>query len=229
MYVGHFAIGVAIKSASPKTPALPILLGIGVLDLLDGLFIILGIDRITPDLAAGPYLFFDMIRIDWDHSLLMATITSGLWGLLFIRTRTTALLAGSAAFSHFLADLVVHNADLALYPGSTAHLGFGLWGRLGVASWALEGVFAAILLALAWHQFIGRGVRIRGPCVLLGLMYLQLSPWLSPMKIAAAQSEPYAHIAHAMLVIVGFAIPALLLSRMIDGAERSALRHSTTP
>ena len=36
MYVGHFAIGVAIKSVSPKTPTLPIMLGVGFMDIVDG-------------------------------------------------------------------------------------------------------------------------------------------------------------------------------------------------
>lgn len=45
MYVGHFAIGLAIKARHPEIPALPILLGVGFLDILDGLFIIVGCCR----------------------------------------------------------------------------------------------------------------------------------------------------------------------------------------
>ena len=34
---------------------------------------------------------------------------------------------GLAVFSHFLLDLVMHPPDMALWPGSTVHLGIGLW------------------------------------------------------------------------------------------------------
>ena len=93
MYVGHFAIGVAIKSVSPKTPTLPIMLGVGFTDIIDGLLIIAGADRVTPNLNSGPYLFFDLTFIDWDHSLLMATVLSLLWASLFWRDKLTAWIA----------------------------------------------------------------------------------------------------------------------------------------
>src|SRR5579862_4849503 len=104
MYVGHFAIGVALKSVSPKTPALPIVLGVAVMDIVDGLAILAGADHITANLASGPYLYFDMTFIDWDHSLVMAIVLSLLWAGLFWRNRRTAVIAGVAVFSHFLAD-----------------------------------------------------------------------------------------------------------------------------
>src|SRR5262249_41107171 len=149
MYVGHFAIGVAIKSVSPKTPTLPIMLGVGLMDIVDGLLIVAGVDRVTPNLNSGPYLFFDLTFIDWDHSLFMAIALSLLWAAVFRSDRRTALITGLAVFSHFLADWPVHNHDLALYPYSEAHLGYGLWGRLGTTSWLLEGAFVLVLIASA--------------------------------------------------------------------------------
>ena len=116
MYVGHFAIGVAIKSVSPKTPTLPIMLGVGLMDIVDGLLIVAGVDRVTPNLNSGPYLFFDLTFIDWDHSLLMAIVLSLVWAAVFWSDKRTAVIASLAVFSHFLADWPVHNHDLALYP-----------------------------------------------------------------------------------------------------------------
>jgi hypothetical protein len=54
MYVGHFAIGLAMKAKYPKIPALPLMIGVGFLDLLDGIFIMLGFDTVTPNLKSGP-------------------------------------------------------------------------------------------------------------------------------------------------------------------------------
>ncbi|MBT2322415.1 hypothetical protein J7E62_08670 [Variovorax paradoxus] len=220
MYAGHFAIGLAIKAAAPRTPALPILMGVGLLDLLDGIFIVLGIDRVAPNLASGPYLYFDLLFIDWDHSLLMAVVLSLVWGAFFLRDRRVAAIAAAAVFSHWLADWPVHNGDLAAYPHSVEHYGYGLWGKLGMGSWLLEGLFAAVLLAYAWTANARRGVGTLWPAVVLVVLFLQLSPWLSPMKIVARFDEPAAHLAHGALVALGFLVPALLLTWLVDRAER---------
>jgi hypothetical protein len=220
MYVGHFAIGLAIKSATPKTPTMPIMLGVGFMDIVDGLLIIAGADRVTPNLNSGPYLFFDLIFIDWDHSALMAIVLSLLWAACFRREKKTAWIAAFAVFSHFLADWPLHNHDLALYPYSDAHLGYGLWGKLGTISWLLEGAFCLALIAFAEWPNSARGVSYRWAVLVLVLLYFQMSPWLSPMKYIAQLSEPAAHLLHGALVAVGFLIPGLLLTWFIDRAER---------
>lgn len=222
MYVGHFAIGLALKARFPQTPTLPLLLGVGFLDLLDGLFIVLGWNTVTPNLAAGPYLFFDLTFIDWDHSLAAALFWSTAWALLFLKDKRVALLAFVAAFSHFVADWPMHNQDLALYPFAATHFGLGAWGRLGTASWVLEGLFAAALTCYAWRSAAQRGVNWAWPSVLMGLLFLNLSPWLSPMWHVAQLDEPAAHLVHGLLVTAGFVQPGLLLTWLIDRAERRA-------
>lgn len=222
MYIGHFAIGLALKARLPKVPALPIMLGIGFLDLLDGLFIVLGWNQVQPNLQAGPYLFFDLSFIDWDHSLLAALCWSALWGALFLRDRRVALIAFIAAFSHFLADWPMHNADLALYPHAAQHLGLGLWGRLGTLAWLLEGVFAALLCWYAQRQNAPRGVRWGAVWLVMLVLFLNLSPWLSPMKQVAQLAEPAAHLVHGVLVTAGFLLPGLLLCWLVTRAEMRA-------
>lgn len=220
MYVGHFAIGLAIKARYPKVPALPIMMGVGFLDLLDGIFILLGFNTVTPNLASGPYLFFDLTFIDWDHSLLAALFWSMIWGLLFIKHRAVAAVAALAAFSHFIADWPMHNSDLALYPYSIEHYGYGLWGKLGTLAWVLEGVFSAVLAVYAWRISARRGVSLVWPCAVLVVLFLQLSPVASPMKFVATLQEPLTHILHGALVSLGFLIPGLLLTWLLDRAER---------
>lgn len=220
MYVGHFAIGLAIKARYPKVPALPIMMGVGFLDLLDGIFILLGFNTVTPNLASGPYLFFDLTFIDWDHSLLAALFWSMIWGLLFIKHRAVAAVAALAAFSHFIADWPMHNSDLALYPHSIEHYGYGLWGKLGTLAWVLEGTFSAVLAVYAWRISARRGVSLVWPCAVLVVLFLQLSPVASPMKFVATLQEPLTHILHGALVSLGFLIPGLLLTWLLDRAER---------
>jgi len=250
MYVGHFAIGLAIRARYPKVPALPIMMGVGFLDLLDGIFILLGFNTVTPNLASGPYLFFDLTFIDWDHSLLaalfwsviwgllfikhravaavaalaafshFALFWSVIWGLLFIKHRAVAAVAALAAFSHFIADWPMHNSDLALYPHSIEHYGYGLWGKLGTLAWVLEGAFSAVLAVYAWRISARRGLSLVWPCTVLVVLFLQLSPVASPMQFVATLQEPLTHILHGALVSLGFLIPGLLLTWLLDRAER---------
>ena len=81
MYFGHYAVAVAVKAKEPDVPVAPLLIGTGLLDILNGAFIMGGLDKVTPNLNASPYLFFDLTFIDWDHSLLMAIFWTALYGL----------------------------------------------------------------------------------------------------------------------------------------------------
>lgn len=228
MYVGHFAIGLALKARYSKIPTLPIMLGVGFLDILDGIFIVLGWDQVTPNLQAGPYLFFDLTFIDWDHSLLAAFFWSAVWAASFLVDRRIAIMAFIAAFSHFIADWPMHNNDLALFPYADTHLGFGLWGKFGTTSWVLEGIFVFALAAYSWVQGAKRNVSLLWPCLVLGLLYLNLSPWLSPMKHVAMLDEPAAHLLHGVLVTVGFLLPGAIITLLIHRVEKKSFVSSRT-
>lgn len=218
MYIGHFAVGFALKARFPQVPALPIMLGVGIMDIFNGIFVIAGISKVTANLNAGPYLYFDLTFIDWDHSMLMAAVIACLWGLVFVRNTLTALVAVAAVASHWLTDWPMHNSDLALYPHSAVHFGWGLWGQLGIYSWLLEGLFAAALVYYAWRQYAKAGVKLIWPSVLMVALFLQLSPWLAPTKFAAMLAEPSAHIVCGVMIAMGFIVPGLILTWMFDRA-----------
>lgn len=139
MYFGHFAVATVIKAKNPDVPAAPIFLGTGVLDILDGAFILAGLDKVTPNLKASPYLFFNLTFIDWDHSFLAALFWSWLWGLIcyyiYKRNKKIGWVAAITAFLHFVCDLPLHNHDLAWYPFSKGHWGMGMWGTYHAWAW----------------------------------------------------------------------------------------------
>ncbi|HOE17072.1 MAG TPA: hypothetical protein PK344_06610 [Syntrophorhabdaceae bacterium] len=221
MYTGHLALGVALKSKFHRVPAIPIIFGSALLDILDGIFIASGIDRVKPNPKSGPYLFTDLTFVDWDHSMLMATIWSLVWGAVFKKNKKDSILAALAVFSHFLIDVPVHNKDLAIYPYSRMRIGWGWWGSLGAFSWILEGVFCAVLLAYAWRETAKRGVSLLWPVVLIAVLFLQLSPWLSPLKFVGGIRKPYIHRLIGALTTIGFLAPCLLLTLLINRAERA--------
>lgn len=183
MYAGHFAAGLALKAREPEAPLWGILVGVGLLDLLFGPFVLLGLERVTvtPGISPG----FTLDHIDWSHSLVMSALWAGLFGLLFIRRGPrVAWVMVIAAFSHFLLDLPMHPPDLALWPGSEVHLGAGLWRTLPTGWWWVE----LALVALAGGYYVRRsaasedfGRRPMAVILVVLALHISNSPWLSPL------------------------------------------------
>jgi hypothetical protein len=181
VYAGHFAAGLAFRAKEPRAPMWGILLGVGLLDLLFGPFVLLGVERVTltPDVSPGFFLDY----IDWSHSLATSLAWSALFGLLFARWgRRVSIVMALAAFSHFLLDVPMHPSDLALWPGSEAHLGLGLWQRLPTGWWFVELAFVGVAGGYYVVTSKARAEPGRRPlAVLLVVLLLHVanSPWLS--------------------------------------------------
>lgn len=183
MYAGHFAAALALKAKEPEAPTWGLLLGVGLLDLLFGPFVLLGIERVsvTPSVSPG----FSLDHIDWSHSLAMSLVWAGLFGVLFFRRdRRVAAVMAIAAFSHFVLDLPMHPPDLALWPGSAVHFGFGLWRALPTGWWFVE----LALIGLAGWYYIRRarasatfGRRPLAVLAVVLVLHISNSPWLSPL------------------------------------------------
>jgi len=181
VYAGHFAAGLALKARVPEAPTWGILLGVGVLDILFGPFVLLGLERatLTPGVSPG----FSLDYIDWSHSLVTTVIWSALFGLLFFRSgRKVAWVMVAAVFSHFVLDFLMHPADLALWPGSSAHLGLGLWTSLPIGWWFVELSFVVAFLG----YYVRRaktdgsfGGRLTAVAVTVLILHALNSPWLS--------------------------------------------------
>ena len=184
MYAGHFAAALAIKGKEPSAPTWGLLLGVGFLDVLFGIFVILGLEkvRITPGVAPG----FSLDFIDWSHSLAMSLVWAALFSIPFWRWgRAAGLAVAVAVFSHFLLDLPMHPPDLALWPGSTVHLGLGLWKRLPTGWWLVE--LAVIAVFCAYYVARARAAKTFGgralwACAVILALHLFNSPAFSPAK-----------------------------------------------
>ncbi|MCF7530054.1 hypothetical protein ACOR62_07145 [Neisseria lisongii] len=214
MYFGHFAVAAALKAAKPNVPALPLFIGAGVIDIVNGLMIAGGADVVRGNPNTLPYLYFDLVFIDWDHSLLMALIWSGLFALLckvFYKSGRIAWFAFLCSMLHWCADVPVHNQDLALYPYSDIKFGWGWWEKYGEWSWVIEIVFMALLLAFAWWRSAKDNISLKWQTLFLSAVSLQMSPWLSPMKHIATLPDPAAYLLHGFLVTIGYIIPPLIL------------------
>ena len=187
MYAGHFASALAMKAKEPRAPTWALVAGVGVLDILFGIFVPLGVERatLTPGVAPGFRLDF----IDWSHSLAMSIVWALVFGVVVgavvRRGPVVAAWCAFAVFSHFLLDLLMHPHDLALWPHSAAHVGFGIWTFHPPFWWFFELAFSAACLAYdgararKLQTFGGRAWAVVAVVVILHVVN---SPWLSPAK-----------------------------------------------
>jgi hypothetical protein len=169
MYAAHFAAALVIKTRAPEAPTWALMAGAF---LPDFIWVALGLAGVEP--SQGP-AFFD----DWSHSLVMVALYATLFALVFGR-RGLSVMAPLwlAVLSHFLLDLPIHPKDLALYPHSAVHLGWGLW-RIGPRNYWDVQLVVVILLALAYAQS-ARKLRcatnlVLASCILL--LGLHLMTW----------------------------------------------------
>jgi len=184
VYAGHFAAGLAIKATQPKAPSWAVLLGVGFLDVLFGVFVMLGVERVTTTPGVSPGFRLDFI--DWSHSFVMSLVWAAIFSVFFWqRGRAVVLAVGFAVFSHFLLDWPMHPPDLALWPYSSQHIGFGLWRRFPTGWWWME--LAFILAACGYYVIRARrstmfGGRAAWACVLVLILHMVNSPWLAPTR-----------------------------------------------
>src|SRR6266571_4942866 len=181
MYAGHFAAGLAIKARVPRAPTWGLLLGVGLLDLLFGPLVLAGVERVS--MVPGVHPGFSLDYIDWSHSLATSVLWSVLFAALFARHgRPVAVAMGGAVFSHFVLDALMHPPDLALWPGSSSHLGLGLWRSLPTGWWFVELAVVAAGVAYYWARarkdgsFGGRAWAV---AVTILALHVINSPWLS--------------------------------------------------
>ena len=131
MFLGHFAVGLALKPKARRASLGTLFAAVQWLDLVWPMLVLLGWEslRIVPG-GSNPFLHLEFVHFPYSHSLLTAV----LWGLAFAAVyawRTgggrTALWLGLAVVSHWVLDWISHRPDLQLAPGVGARFGLGLW------------------------------------------------------------------------------------------------------
>jgi membrane-bound metal-dependent hydrolase YbcI (DUF457 family) len=175
---GHFGFAAAVKSRERTVPLWALMLACQWLDVIFGPLYAAGIEGLTP-IDQGGYGKV-IIHADWTHSLLGALVLSALLGA-FWRGRTRLVIA-AVSFSHWVLDVLVHRADMPLFPakaGGFPRIGLGLW-RWPAAAAAIELALVVVGAALYWRAALETGERrkatIAGAVVLgSGLITLALN------------------------------------------------------
>jgi hypothetical protein len=183
MFLGHYGVAFALKRAEPKLSLGTLFISVQLLDLLWGIFILLGWEhaRIVPGYTAiTPLEFLDY---PISHSLVGALIWSIVAAAAYYSwpTRDTSrhwqasATVGLAVFSHYPLDVLVHLRDLPLTGNESTKLGFGLWNHPN-ATLALEflvfGAGLALYMARRSHRHPVRTGRILIVALVLAAIYL---------------------------------------------------------
>jgi hypothetical protein len=145
MLAGHFGLAAAVKARQPQLPLWSLMLATQLLDVLFIGTVALGVERFDPAPGTTGGYGNAIITADYTHSLvgalvisLVATIVAWVaWG------QRNGLVIGALTMSHWVLDLVVHRADLAILPGNAGDL-----PRLGLGLWQWPWVVAAIELGM---------------------------------------------------------------------------------
>jgi hypothetical protein len=129
---GHFGVGFAAKTVAPKAPLWGLLVASEFLDLLNFVFVTLGIEKIgtsQTDFNQGLKVITPG-SVPWSHGLFMSLVWSALVaGIAYLvsRDRRTSGILGLVVFSHWLLDFIVHPPDLPLFFAGSPQFGLGLW------------------------------------------------------------------------------------------------------
>lgn len=133
MFIGHFALGFAAKSAAPQVSLGTLFLAAQFIDLLWPTFLFMGLERVRIEPGATTVVPLVFEHYPYTHSLLAvlgwAVLIGGLHFLL-MRERRAALVLGLLVLSHWVLDLLVHKPDLQILPWSDTVVGLRLWSSL---------------------------------------------------------------------------------------------------
>ena len=205
MFIGHYGPSFLAKRADHAIPLWILFLAVQLLDVVWGIFVLIGIERvrIVPGFTTTNAL--DLYYMPYTHSLPgalgWAVLGGACYGLVS-RSVRGAMLVGAAVFSHWPLDLIVHVPDLALYD-DTAKVGLGLW-NYPMATLIVEGavVLGCLAAYLATTRPLGR-VGVYGMPVFIGIvLVMQVGMAFGPPPPSGPAMAVTALASYALLAAV---------------------------
>jgi len=147
MLVGHFAVAFAAKQAEPKLSLGTLVVAALLADVVAFALMFAGLEGFHV-VARDATSFNASVVADlrYSHSLAIDVLLATLFAAAHFalrRDRRGAALICAAVLSHWPLDVISHPPDMALVPGTTRHVGLGLWSSIP-ATLIVEGVPWAI-------------------------------------------------------------------------------------
>jgi hypothetical protein len=149
MFLGHIALALAAKRATPRVSLATLFLAAQWADVLWPIFLALGIERVRIQPGNTPFTPLDFVSYPYSHSLLALVVWGMLFGVVYRAVaggRNTLWVLAALVISHWVLDWVTHRPDMPLYPGS-AKYGLGLWNSVP-ATLLIEGLMYIVGLTI---------------------------------------------------------------------------------
>lgn len=149
MFIGHFAVALAAKRATPWTSLGWLFAACQLSDLIWPVLLLAGVEQahIAPGNTAATPLAFD--HYPWSHSLVMTVVWGIVLGGIYVAyrgDRRAALVLAAVVVSHWVLDWISHRPDLPLSPWNSMRVGLGLWNSV-IATVVVE---AALFVIGVW-------------------------------------------------------------------------------
>lgn len=128
MFIGHYAVGFALKKKSSDVPLWLLFVSVQFVDILAFSLILLGIEKISYNPSSNPFFRTILDYVPYSHSLSANALLSLLVFLILwkFKNREWAIALSIGVFSHWFIDTLVHAGDMPLFHDSLK-VGFGLW------------------------------------------------------------------------------------------------------
>lgn len=209
MLVGHYSASFAAKAAGRSVKLWVFVAAAQFLDILWSILVLAGLERVEPSPGVTEGLAF--VYYPWSHSLAAAVAWSVIalvaCKLLKAGTKTSVLVA-LVVISHWVFDLLVHHADMPLWPGGNLLVGLGLWDYpLVELALELALFFAAgALLVPVWRRSALPAWRI--PAFLLfGAVFMIATRFApSPEEVSQAAVGATALFAYLVFTVLAWAV-----------------------
>ncbi len=133
MFIAHLGLGLAAKRITPQVSLGVLLLASQTLDVLCGLLMVTGIERMSVSPGTTVMMPLEFLSYPWSHGLAMSLAWSALAALLALRLYRSAKVAfviGGLVLSHWVLDWIAHAPDLPLLFDGSPKVGLGLWNSL---------------------------------------------------------------------------------------------------
>jgi hypothetical protein len=132
MFLGHIAVGLAGKRATPSVSLATWLMSVQLVDMLWPIFLLLGLEHVR--IAPGITKFTPLDFYDYPitHSLVGSVAWAAIFGggcLLAYRSARIAALLATGVVSHWVLDVISHRPDMPVLPRGP-YLGLGLWNSV---------------------------------------------------------------------------------------------------
>ena len=166
MFIGHYALGFALKKSAPDIPLWLLFISVQFIDILAFLFVLLGIERISYNPVENPFLRTLIEYVPYTHSLFASALISLAVFLVFwkLKNKQWAIILSLAVLSHWFIDVLVHVPDMPLFHNSYK-VGLGLWQLPWLAF-----IFEISFLLLAGYYLLKHYQKIKRHLILIVLL-----------------------------------------------------------